>query len=369
MENGKKPIVNIFCSNKGGSGKTLFSLVSMLNSYFNGLRVAAIDLNFENPDTATILHGLISDPHAKEAPVINDGTPLAYREERVFDRLVSIRPHPLYHVSWRIFPFLDKFLADNQEKYDMVVVDTGLNLPNLMPASLHGEKWPRSRPIPTVWSFLTYSAGLRPWEMQAYDETVAMFRQFFYPEFDARNLIHVFNPQAFIPNSLPDNTKYALYARFKFDGADNLVKKMRKSAKQNLYAAVPWDAFKEEILLEARKEFFRIPGGEFFKDEIPAIFISTANAFLKKYNIVPTNIFFHPYVYHTVQMVVDDLIIRRGKTLDSIKEIMKPVYENFVDFLSIREKAFTSPLLGAAEPAHGSGGTAPGKSDMAATEG
>lgn len=351
MENGKKPIVNIFCSNKGGSGKTLFSLVSMLNGYFNGLRVAAIDLNFENPDTATILHGLITDPHAKEAPVINEGTPLAYREERVVDRLVSIRPHPLYHVSWRIFPFLDKFLADNQEKFDMVVVDTGLNLPNLMPASLHGEKWPRSRPVPNVWSFLTYSAGLRPWEMQAYDETVAMFRQFFHPEFDARNLIHVFNPQAFIPNSLPDNTKYALYAKFKFDGADNLVKKIRKSAKQNAYAAVPWDAFKGEILLEARKEFFRIPGGEFFKDEIPAIFIATANEFLKQHGVVPTNIFFHPFVFHTVQMVVDDLIIRRGKTLESIKEVMKPVYENFVDFLTIREKAFTSPLLGAAPPA------------------
>nr|MDO8112322.1 hypothetical protein [Candidatus Sigynarchaeota archaeon] len=265
------------------------------------------------------------------------------------DRVVAIRPHPLYHVSWRIFPFLDKFLADNQEKYDMVVVDTGLNLPNLMPASLHGEKWPHSRPIPTIWQLYTYSAGLRPWEVQAYDETVAMFRQFFHPEFDARNLIHVFNPQAFIPNSLNDNVKYAIWAQYKFDGADQMVRRLQKAGKKDLYAAIDWDTFKKEILLEVRKEFWRQPLGEFWKDEIPAIFLVVANNFLKARCIVPTNIFFHPYVYHRVQMIVDDLIIRRGKSMESIKDLIAPVYDNFVEFLALREKGAAAPVLGASQ--------------------
>ncbi|HME53079.1 MAG TPA: hypothetical protein VKM55_12735 [Candidatus Lokiarchaeia archaeon] len=342
----KKPIINIFCSNKGGSGKTLFSLVSMLHGYFNGARVAAIDLNFQNPDTATILQGLIVDPHAGEAPIINEGTTLAYREEFINDRLVSIRPHPLYHKEYQVLTFLDQFLFTNEGRFDLIVVDTGLNLPNLMPAELDGEKWPRSRPVPTIWQLYTYSAGLRPWEMEAYDETVAMFRQFFHPEFDARNLIHVFNPQAFIPNSLNDNVKYAIWAQYKFDGADQMIKRLQKAGKKDLYAAIDWDTFRKEILLEVRSEFWRQPLGEYWKDEIPAIFLVVANNFLKAHNIVPTNIFFHPYVYHRVQMLVDDLLIRRGKSLESIKDLIEPVYDNFVDFLSIKEHGIAAPLLG-----------------------
>jgi hypothetical protein len=339
MTNPKQQKINIFVANKGGCGKTLFSLVSILQGHLTGQRVAAIDLNFENPDMATILHGLIPDTHPAEATIINEGTPLAYREENITDRLVSIRPDPLYHVNYHVLTFLDQFLYTNQDRFDLIVVDTGLNLPNLMPSDLQGEKWPKSRPIPTIWQFYTYSSGLRPWEMTAFDETIEAFRHFFSPSFDTENLVHVFNPQAFIPNAINDNIKFAMFAKYKFEGADQMVKKMQKLGRKDLYTTVEWETFKKDILLEVRKEFWRQPLGEFWKDEIPAIFLIVINNFLKARNSVPTNIFFHPYVYHRVQMIVDDLIVRRGKSLESIKDLIEPVYDNFVDYLAIRDHA------------------------------
>ncbi|MHA1371307.1 MAG: hypothetical protein ACTSRA_16515, partial [Promethearchaeota archaeon] len=96
--NNKEKTLYIFCGNKGGTGKTLFSLVSILKSFFDGKRIVAIDLNFENPDLATILHSIMEGKQEiNNASVINKGTPLAYQEEKINDRLYSVRPYPLYH--------------------------------------------------------------------------------------------------------------------------------------------------------------------------------------------------------------------------------------------------------------------------------
>ena len=42
--NGNKETINIFVANKGGCGKTLFSLTSVLHGYFSGKKVVAIDI-------------------------------------------------------------------------------------------------------------------------------------------------------------------------------------------------------------------------------------------------------------------------------------------------------------------------------------
>ncbi len=310
--------------------------------------MAAIDLNFENPDTATILHGIAEGKNEADAPIINEGTPLAYRMERINDRLVSIRPHPLYHKNYDVLTFLDAFLAANKDKYTCIIVDTGLNLPNLMSRELKNEKWPKNRPVPTIYQLYSFSSGLRPWEVTAFDETIATFKFFFGERFDETNLVHVFNPQAFIPNSLSANLQYAYRAQYKFEGADQMVKKLKKLEKQgkrdvagagSMFRPVPWEEFKKDILLGIRNEFWKRPLGEFWKDEIPAIVLEVVNAFLKERQVIPTNIFFHPYVYHRVQMIVDDLIIRRGKNLDSIKDLVSEVYKNYEDFLEIRSRA------------------------------
>lgn len=347
----QSPAVHVFCSNKGGSGKTLFSLVSIIHGVASGKRVAAVDLNFENPDTATILHGIVEGNRVDEAPVINEGTPLAYREEKIMDGLHAIRPHPLYHKDYHVFTFLDQFLYANKGRFDVVIVDTGLNLPNLMPGTLQGERWPRSRAMPTIWQLYSYSSGLRPWEMQAFDESIAAFKTFFHDRFDTENLVHVFNPQAFIPNALGAGIKYAARARFQFEGADQVIKQMRKLGKRGgQYEAIPWDAFKTSMLLGIRSEFWKVPLGEYWKDEIPTIFLEVANRFIKTRKTIPTNIFFHPYVYHRVQMLVDDLIVRRGKDLTTIKDMVQEVYDNYVDFLAIREAGAVQATPAGATP-------------------
>ncbi|MHA1679794.1 MAG: hypothetical protein ACTSUE_02225 [Promethearchaeota archaeon] len=342
MENGKnKEEINIFVANKGGCGKTLFSLTAILHGYFNGKKVAALDLNFENPDTATILHGIVEGNSRDEAPIINKGTPLAYREEKINDRLYSIRPYPLYQHDFQVLTFLDQFLYNNGGKFDLIVIDTGLNLANLMPESLKGERWPASRAMPTIFMIYTWSSGLRPWEMDAFDDTIATMKSFFHEAFDQQNLVHVLNPQAFIPKTLSANLRYLYSAKYQIDGADKMIGKLKKMAKKGLYTPVDWDTFKKEILLGVRKEFWSRPLGNFWKDEIPSIWLDVMNAFLKKYKIIPTNVFFHPYVYHAVQMIVDDLIIRRGKDVDTIKELIEPVFNNFVKFSETRSHAPT----------------------------
>ncbi|MBD3187364.1 hypothetical protein GF325_11080 [Candidatus Bathyarchaeota archaeon] len=343
MEEAKKTEeIKIFVANKGGCGKTLFSLVSILHGYFEGKKVAAIDLNFENPDTATILHGIVEGSKQTEAPVVNEGTPLAYKQEKINERLYAIRPHPLYHHDFQVLTFLDQFLYTNNGKFDLILIDTGLNLANLIPTDLKGERWPRSRASPTIYMIYTWSSGLRPWEMEAFDETIEAMRAFFSPDFDKHHLIHVLNPQAFIPKSLKANLKYLYRAKYQFDGADKMVSHLKKlGKKKGTYRAVPWETFRKEILLEVRNEFWRRPLGEFYKDEVPSIWLDVMNGFLKEHEEIPTNVFFHPYVYHQVQLIVDDFIIRRGKDLEDMKDLVEPVFENYVNFHELRERGNT----------------------------
>lgn len=333
MNQESKTNINVFVANKGGCGKTLFSLTSIMHGYFNGLTVAAIDLNFENPDTATILHGIIEGNSVVNAPVINEGTPLAYREEKINDRLYAIRPHPLYQKEYHVFTFLDAFLANNPNKFDLIVVDTGLNLTNLMPTTLARERWPKSRPTPRIFQIYTWSTGLRPWEMTAFDATVENLKTFFNGKFDTDNLIHVLNPQAFIPRTAGASLKYVRTQKFVFDGTNNVRKMLEKLSKKEEFEKIDWPTFKKEILFEVRNEFWKIPLGELWKDEIPVIWMNVMKKFLKSHQKVPTNVLFHPYIYAQVALIIDDLIIRRGKDLESMRSIVQPVYENYSEFM------------------------------------
>ncbi|MHA1793880.1 MAG: hypothetical protein ACTSVI_14650 [Promethearchaeota archaeon] len=327
--NDEKNQIFIFVANKGGVGKTLFSLVTILDGYFNGKTVASIDLNFENPDTATILNSIKATKMENEDIIVNKGTKLAYHEEKINDRLYSIRPVDLYNVI-PLFTFLDNFLYQNKNRFDVIVVDTCYNLTNLNPPE--NEKWPRTRPVPTIMQLYSFSSGLKPWELDAFDKTIKRLKSFFNENFDKQNLVHVLNPQAFIPKTLGANLKYLYRAKYQFEGADKMISNMRKISKKGMFEMIDWDTFKKEILLEVRKEFWRRPLGEFWKDEIPSIWLDVMNGFLKRRKSIPTNIFFHPYVYHQIQLLVDDLIIRRGKDLEDIKEIVEPVYENYQKF-------------------------------------
>ncbi|MFX0098682.1 MAG: hypothetical protein ACFFCS_03805 [Candidatus Hodarchaeota archaeon] len=338
MSQDSKTNINVFVANKGGCGKTLFSLTSILHGYFNGLKVAAIDLNFENPDTATILHGVIEGNNVVNAPVINEGTPLAYREEKINDRLYAIRPHPLYHKNYQVFNFLDAFLANNPDKFDLIVIDTGLNLTNLMPENLAGERWPKSRPTPRIFQIYTWSTGLRPWEMTAFDTTVENLKKFFNDKFDTDDLIHVLNPQAFIPRTSGASMKYVRTQQYMFDGTNEVKKHLEKLSKKEIFEKVDWSTFKKEILYEVRNEFWKIPLGDMWKDSIPTIWMTVMKNFLKKHGKVPTNILFHPYIYAQVALIIDDLIIRRGKNLETMRSIVKPVYDNYSKFMEFFSK-------------------------------
>ena len=149
------------------------------------------------------------------------------------------------------------------------------------------------------------------------------------------------NPQAFIPKTLGANLKYLYNAKYEFEGADKMVGKLKKMKKKGLYEMIDWPTFQHEILLEVRNEFWKQPLGECYNDEIPSIWLNVMNGFLKRRKTIPTNVFFHPFVYHKIQMIVDDLIIRRGKDLDTMKDLIEPVFNNFSDFKIIRSKSHT----------------------------
>jgi hypothetical protein len=63
--------------------------------------------------------------------------------------------------------------------------------------------------------------------------------------------------------------------------------------------------------------------------------------FLKNHQKVPTNVLFHPYIYAQVALIIDDLIIRRGKNLETMRSIVQPVYDNYSNFMEFFSKGPT----------------------------
>ncbi|MFX1519089.1 MAG: hypothetical protein ACFFCD_04140 [Promethearchaeota archaeon] len=321
----------IVTANKGGSGKTTFSLLSTL--YFSeeaDKKVIAVDANFVNPNLYTVLKSVIEtqQTYGKNEKCVDSNLPLTYWKREVTKNIQLIwldEFYSLYKID-ELYAFLDYILQN--EDADVAIVDTQLNFPCFRPKDKLLSIPPR---FLTLW---VWSAGADELEMKLTWDTVNKFTQAYGDDYDRKHILYAFTVEPFVPRKLSPLLTHSFRGHHHLEGGKDLLKTLRKYEKKSR-TLLSFNEFRDKIIASARKDFLAIPGGSsmLLKEEIPKIWMEVLQEFLDKSQTYPINLFCNPVIYYDLMLFLTDLILRRGKTLEDIIEAFDELYKQFIRFI------------------------------------
>lgn len=178
--------IKIITGFKGGVGKTLTSLSLVIKSIRDNNKTIAIDLNANNPDLADTLTNLYNEDYQIRDEYFRWQFPI----DDTNKQLIVIKPKVSKWDAKSIWDFISLIVANEEHNASNVIVDTHLSLARLYMEQNYPQLNGKKIQTYHLWNF---GSPDKPKEMKDIENVVKSIEDKF-PEYSARQQIHIFNP-------------------------------------------------------------------------------------------------------------------------------------------------------------------------------
>ena len=324
--------VILVTASKGGGGKTPTALSIALTLSDLGIPVLACDFNFNNHDLLTILHGTNiksrqEEDLMREVQIGND-TFWQIKKDFWLTQWSSVLELGLPSISsfWKKIGLLSKIKFPDIEPR-VIVIDSNLTLPLICPPINELDSFLFSLPPIEVFHLWSPSITLQLNEQDRFVKAIDQLNRF-SPGFEER-LTHVFTPRHYQASSLFGTL--ASITKGEFAVTKNIKYKQSKpkpilfnELKKSLFAS-----FIPTVL-----HYDESTGSTIQK--ILQLWLERIIEELKNREYLTNNVLIVPTVVHKIALLVEELTLKPGRTLDSCRDDLGSLYdiihEHFVKY-------------------------------------
>ncbi|MCY3411048.1 MAG: hypothetical protein INQ03_05350 [Candidatus Heimdallarchaeota archaeon] len=321
-------------ASKGGGGKTPTALSIALALNDLGIPVLAADFNFNNHDLLTILHGTNIKIRQEEDLMrpVEIGSDTFWRMKRNFwlTQWNSIMELGLPSISsfWNKIRMLSRTEFPDMEP-KVMVIDSNLTLPLLCPPLTEIDSF-RDLPPVEVFHLWSPSITLQLNEQDRFVKAINLLNRF-NPGFEER-LTHVFTPRHYAANSLFGTLASITKGEF-------AVTKQIKY-KQSTPRPIRFSEIKDSLFASFIPNVLHYD--ESSGSTIQKILQQWLERIIEKLKMreyLTNNVIIVPTVVHKIALLVEELTLKPGRTLDTCRADLGSLYNIILDhFMSYRQE-------------------------------